>query len=119
MKFETDTLKWYKLMESKGCESHLAKAIICTICEMEISNLYSKEEMQTMLAKTVEKVFQDNRRYQDVQHREFEKRMELAERRIENDVAEIRSLKRWVIGLMVTVAVGIVSSHIHLLHLIH
>jgi hypothetical protein len=71
-----------------------AGGLIESLMNMDILNIYSKLEIDTILSEAVKTVIEDQRR-------EFDKRMELAERRIDNEIAESRSRQRWLIGTII------------------
>ena len=90
------------------------------ITGMEIHNLYSSDECDSMLSETVEKVFakqddmlREKQREFDYklteQRREFDVRMLLMKEQIDKDHDELKASRRWLIGTIVTVGMGLAA----------
>lgn|SRR3990167_5328010 len=116
MKLEIDTLKCAKMLARQGFNSLQAEGLVSTFADCKFRNLYSKNEINTMLTEAMEKVFRDNRA--ELERRLEEQRREL-DKRIEADIAEIRTNRRWIVGTIITVGIalaGYLSALIHFTH---
>ena len=116
MKWEFDTLKCAKMLLNRGLSSNESEAISETLSDLDIRNLYSSIEVDTMLSEAVKNTFVECRHEFDSKLALYEK---MVERRIESDVAEARSSRRWMMGTIITCTLslaGYLSACIHLLH---
>lgn len=59
MKIQCDSLKYVTLLEMKGISHKSAKAFFEVLTEIEILNIYSANEVNSMLNETINKVFED------------------------------------------------------------
>jgi len=57
MRIQCDTLKYARLLGKKGVKSCDADGFMSTFTEIEIFNIYSKHEVDSMLSEAVDKVF--------------------------------------------------------------
>ena|SRR3989338_8979010 len=105
MKFEFDTLKCVKMLSSKGFPSSQAAAFAATLSDTEIRNLYDKTEINTMLPETVENVL-----------KRVDKQLSIMEKRVDSEIAEAKSSRRWVIGTIITVGLTLAGYLSALLH---
>ncbi len=120
MKMMIDSLKSVKLMDKKGVDRNLSEAFIEVACDTEIGNLYSKDEVNNMLAQSVQDVLTESRR-------EFDKRLD-AQREdmksqredmksqfteLKSEFAEFKTTKRWIIGLVLTVGTTWIVNLFH------
>lgn len=105
----TNELKSAKLLRRKGFSPKQSEAIMSMIAGMEIHNLYSSDEYDSMLSETVEKIFakQDEKLHE--QRREFDARMLLMKEQIDKDHDELKASRRWLIGTIVTVGMGLAA----------
>ena len=98
-----------KNLVDKGFTQEQAEAILLELSKPEHDNLYSKVEINEMLAETVKNVFTETRREFDKRMEVTEKRMEVTEKRIEEEIKEMRSHKRWIVGTMITVGLAVIG----------
>ena len=87
MRMQCDMLKYARLLRKKGVKSDVADGIMSTLTQVEIFNIYSKQEVDGMLSNAVKEVFAEHdRAIKDVfakqdqklaeQRREFDARMQ-------------------------------------------
>ena len=57
MRIQFDTLKYARLLSEKGVKSCDAEGFMSTLTEIEIFNIFSKHEVNSMLSEAIEKVF--------------------------------------------------------------
>jgi len=62
MRMITSELESARLLEDAGFTHVQSEAVVRVITHMDIHNLYSSNEVDTMLSEAVERVFDDNRR---------------------------------------------------------
>ena len=131
----TNELKSAKLLRRKGFSPKQSEAIMSMITGMEIHNLYSSDECDSMLSEAVEKIFakqdeklREQRREFDVmfkliqgESRELGKGLHEENRELKNEMKvdfntrfsqfhdEIKSSRRWLIGTIVTVGMGLAA----------
>lgn len=119
MRILTNELKYARLLRQAGFSPKKSEAIMSMISNAEIHNLYSKNEIDTMLSETVEKVFakQDDKLRE--QRREFDTRMFLIKEQIDKDHDELKASRRWLIGTIVTVGMGLAAYLSALIKLSH
>jgi hypothetical protein len=86
----------------KGLERNVAETLVQQFSNQEHENVYSVKEIDKMMADTVREVFTETRR-------EFDKRMEVTEKRIEDEIKEMRSHKRWIVGTIITVGLAVIG----------
>ncbi len=133
MRVMINSLKAVKLIEAKGIDRVLSEAIVEMASDTEVENVYSKDEVNGMLAQAVKEVLSESRREFDkslndskiefntrfdLQREESkaqraDSKAQLAEWRTQTN--ELKSQKRWIVGLFVTVAVGFAANFSHLL----
>ncbi len=113
MRILTNELKYAKLLRRNGFKPGQAESIISMISEMEILNVYSKSEIDIMLSEAVEKVFSKNDRRLEEQRREFDARLDLMDkyydRKLTQADKELVASRRWLIGTVITVGMGIAA----------
>jgi hypothetical protein len=102
VKFNYATISAKNRLIKQGFEQDQAEAILLELSETTHENVYSKLEIDEMLSETVKNVFTEMRR-------EFDKRMELSEKRFEDEIKEMRSHKRWIVGTIITVGIAIIG----------
>ena len=131
MKMMIDSLESVKMMESKGVDKPLAEAIVSTITKVDVVNAYSKDEVNDMLAQTVQDILTESRNsVKDViseSRREFDKRFDAQREDMKSQredmkiqFKEFRSTKHWVIGLVLTVGTTWIINLFHpLMNLTH
>ena len=102
VRFNYATISAKNRLIQQGFEQDQAEAILLELSETTHENVYSKSEINEMLSETVKNVFTEMRR-------EFDKRMELSEKRFEDEIKEMRSHKRWIVGTIITVGISIIG----------
>jgi hypothetical protein len=141
MRMQCDTLKYATILKQKGLKSSDANSLMSTFSEIEIFNIHSKIEVNTMLSESVEKVFAKHdqirldmlAKYDESllkhdlklaeQRREFarqlqEQRKEAKEHRAEYR-AELLASRRWTIGTIITVGLSLAAYLSALIHYNH
>lgn len=130
MRIQCDTLKYARLLGKKGVKSCDANGLMSTLTEIEIFNIYSKHEVDSMLSETIEKVFakQDQRiAQQDLklaeQRREFDTRMKdiskYHDTQIRDNRSELLASRRWLAGTVITVGLSLAAYLSALIHFNH
>lgn len=130
MNIHCDSLKCVTLLEGKGIESKLAKAVVELLTEMDIQNIYSIKEVDTMLSESITKIFEDRDKrfveHKDMlneQKREFDEslrqqRQEMLESR--KDIRhEILTSRRWMVGTMISIGLSLAAYLTTLIKVIH
>ena len=86
MKIQCDSLKYVTLLESKGISHKSAKACFEVLTDMEIQNIYSVNEVNSMLNEAINKVFEDRDKMFEQRDKMLEQRdLRLAEQKREFD----------------------------------
>ena len=145
MRMQCDMLKYARLLRKKGVKSEVADGIMSTLTQVEIFNIYSKHEVDSMLSEAVKEVFakqdqklvkqrrefdarmQDNAKYREQQlhdhRREFEARMKDSakyhDQLLRDNKSELLSSRRWMIGTMITIGLSLTAYFSTLLHFSH
>jgi len=134
MRIQCDSLKYVKLLEKKGVKSDAANGIMSTLTQIEIFNIYSKQEVDTMLSEAVKEVFaKHDRSINDVfvkqdqklaeQRREFDVRrqdtVKFHDQQIRDNKSELLASRRWMIGTMITIGLSLTAYLSALLHFNH
>ena len=138
MNIQCNTLKYARLLRKKGIKSEVAEGFMSTLTEIEIFNLYSKYEVDSMLSEAVKEVFAEQRRefdkrmqenstYHEQQRRdskrEFEARMQdnarYHEQSLRDNKSELLASRRWMIGTMITIGLSMTAYFSTLLHFNH
>ncbi|MBA2711594.1 MAG: hypothetical protein H0U57_13520 [Tatlockia sp.] len=130
MRIQCDSLKYARLLGKKGVKSGAAEGFMSTLTQIEIFNLYSKHEVNSMLSESVEKVFakQDEKLVkQDLklaeQKREFDVRMQdfakYHDQQLRDNKSELLASRRWMIGTVITVGLSLAAYLSALLHFNH
>lgn len=109
MRILTNELNSAKLLRRAGFSVKKSDAIMSMLFSSEIYNLYSKEEIDIMLSETVEKVFAENRFMLNEQRREFDAKMVVINKQIDKNYDDLKSSRRWVIGTIITVGMGLAA----------
>ena len=134
MRIQCDTLKYARLLRKKGVKSDAADGFMSTFTEIEIFNIHSKQEMDSMLSETVKEVFAQQDQKLAEQRREFDARMQdtakhheqqirdnkselLASRR--ENLIELLASRRWLVGTMITVGFSLAAYLSALMHFNH
>ena len=120
MRILTNELKYAKLLRRNGFNPGQAESIISMISEMEIHNVYSKNEIDIMLSEAVERVFLKQDEKLREQQREFDEKLSLnrnESREFRKDFHEVlKSSRRWLIGTVITVGMGLAALIINISH---
>ena len=134
MRIQCDTLKYARLLGKKGVKSCDADGFMSTFTEIEIFNIYSKREVDSMLSEAVDKVFLKHDRSmenvfakQDLklaeQRREFDARMKdiskYHDSQIKDNRSELLASRRWLAGTVVTVGLSLAAYLSALIHFNH
>ncbi|KTD56764.1 hypothetical protein Lsan_2924 [Legionella santicrucis] len=123
MQIQCDTLKYAKLLEKEGVKSDAAQGFMSTLTEIDIFNLYSKQEVDSMLSETVEKVFAKQDLKLAEQRREFDMRMQdiakYHETQLRDQRGELLASRRWTIGTVITVGLSLAAYLSALIHFNH
>ena len=141
MRIQCDTLKYARLLGKKGVKSCDADGFMSTFTEIEIFNIYSKHEVDSMLSEAVDKVFLKHDRSmenmfakqdeklakQDLklaeQRREFDARMKdiskYHDSQIKDNRSELLPSRRWLAGTVVTVGLSLAAYLSALIHFNH
>ena len=127
MRIQCDSLKYVKLLEKKGVKSDAANGIMSTLTQIEIFNIYSKQEVDSMLSEAVREVFTKHDRDVDKaiteQRREFDIRMKdnakYHDQQLRDNKSELLSSRRWMIGTMITIGLSLTAYLSALLHFNH
>lgn len=113
VKLKYATIETKNQLVIKGVDVKIAEAMLLVLSDVEHDNVYSKAEIDAMLPETVKNVFVEMRtemRYElEERRREFDKRMELSEKRFEDEIKELRAHKRWIVGTIITVGLAIIG----------
>ena len=123
MRIQCDTLKYARLLRKKGVQSESADDFMSTLTQIEIFNLYSKHEVDSMLSESIEKVFAKHDRYVEKaiaeQRREFDQRMQIQKEQLQENRQELLVSRRWMIGTMITIGLSLAAYLSALLHFNH
>lgn len=123
MRIQFDTLKYAKLLRRKGIKSDVADDLISPVAQIEIFNLHSKHEVNSMLSESVEKVFAKQDLKLAEQRREFDARMkdisQYHEIQLRDHRSELLASRRWMIGTMITVGFSLAAYLSALIHFNH
>lgn len=145
MRIQCDTLKYARLLGKKGFKSEAAHGFMSTLTEIEIFNIYSKHEVDSMLSEAVKEVFAKHDRSMDdvfarqdqklaEQRREFDARMQdtakFHEQQIRDNKSELLASRRdsrsdaltsrrWIVGTMITVGLSLAAYLSALFHFNH
>jgi hypothetical protein len=130
MRIQCDSLKYARLLEQKGIKSSEADGLMSTITEIDIINLYSQREVNSMISESIEKVFikQDEKlEKQDLklaeQRREFDAKMKdlskYHDSQLKEQRSELLSSRRWTIGTIITVGLSLAAYLSALIHYNH
>lgn len=145
MRIQCDSLKYARLLRKKGIQSDEADDFMSTLTEIEIFNIYSKHEVDSMLSEAVKEVFvmqgqkiaeqqrefdirmQDNAKYHEQQirdsRREFDVRMQDSakyhDQQLRDNKSELLASRRWMVGTMITIGLSLVACLSPLFHFNH
>ena len=123
MRIQCDTLKYARLLSKKGVKSDSANGFMSTLTEIEIFNIYSKHEVDSMLSESVKEVFATQNQKLAEQRREFDVRMKdtarYHEQQIRDNKSELLASRRWLAGTVVTVGLSLAAYLSALLHFNH
>ena len=123
MRIQCDTLKYARLLSKKGVKSDSANGFMSTLTEIEIFNIYSKHEVDSMLRESVKEVFATQNQKLAEQRREFDVRMKdtarYHEQQIRDNKSELLASRRWLAGTVVTVGLSLAAYLSALLHFNH
>ena len=141
MRIQCDTLKYAKQLKQKGGEAVVADGLMSTFTEIEIFNIHSKKEVDNMLSKSIERLFdeQDAKLAKQTlklaeQKREFNARMKEEakkfamqmrdtakhhEQQLNENRHELLASRRWMIGTIITVGLSLAAYLSALIHFNH
>lgn len=134
MRIQCDTLMYAKLLEKEGIKFDSAHGFMTVLTQIEIFNIYTKQEVDSMLSEAVKEVFAKHDRdienafvrqdkKLDEQRREFDARMEdnakYHEQRLRDNKSELLASRRWMIGTVITVGLSVLTYLSALLHFSH
>ncbi|MBA2653087.1 MAG: hypothetical protein H0U73_12615 [Tatlockia sp.] len=130
MRIRTNTLKYAKLLQAKGISSKSAEAFMTVLSEIEIYNICSREEVNSMLSESIKEVFIEQDKKLAEQRREFDVsfnafKQELKEGRDRSDrigqnlMQELAANRRWTIATIITVGLSIATYLSALFRLSH
>ncbi|MBA2710264.1 MAG: hypothetical protein H0U57_06710 [Tatlockia sp.] len=130
MRIRTNTLKYAKLLQAKGISSKTAEAFMTVLSEIEIYNICSREEVNSMLSESIKEVFIEQDKKLAEQRREFDVsfnafKQELKEGRDRSDrigqnlMQELAANRRWTIATIITVGLSIATYLSALFRLSH
>lgn len=123
MRIQFDTLKYARLLRRKGINLDMADDFISTLTQIDIFNLHSKHEVDSMLSESVEKVFVKQDLKLAEQRREFDTRMQDIVKHHDTQLREQRSellaSRRWTIGTVITVGLSLAAYLSALIHFNH
>jgi hypothetical protein len=105
------SLLHYRLPK-KNFSNPQAESLIEALANTKIRNVYDKKEVRTLVNEALDKMLADRRR-------EFDKQIAAIEKQAEQDRAEMRAGKRWLSGLIISVAFGLASYVTVLIHMTH
>ena len=123
MRIQCDTLKYARLLRKKGVKSDTAEDFMSTLTEIEIFNIFSKHEVDSMLSEAVKEVFDKQDKKLVEQRREFDARMKDSakyhEQQLRDNKSELLASRRWTIGTVITVGLSLAAYLSALLHFNH
>lgn len=123
MRIQFDTLKYARLLSEKGVKSCDAEGFMSTLTEIEIFNIFSKHEVNSMLSEAIEKVFVKQDEKLAEQRREFDARMndisKYHDSQLRDNRAELLASRRWLAGTVVTVGLSLAAYLSALIHFNH
>ena len=134
MRIQCDTLKYARLLRKKGLKSDVGDEFMSTLTEIEIFNIYSKHEVDSMLSEAVKEVFAKHDRSMDdvftkqdqklaEQRREFDARMKdtakYHDQQIRDNKSELLASRRWMTGTVITVGLSLAAYLSALIHFNH
>ena len=123
MRIQCDTLKYARLLRKKGLKSEVGDEFMSTLTEIEIFNIYSKHEVDSMLSEAVQEVFAKQDQKLAEQRREFDARMKdtakYHDQQIRDNKSELLASRRWMIGTVITVGLSLAAYLSALIHFNH
>ena len=130
MKIQCDSLKYVTLLESKGISHKSAKACFEVLTDMKIQNIYSVNEVNSMLNEAINKVFEDRDKVLEQrdkrlaeQKREFDENLRLQRQEMLESRKELRqeilASRRWLMGTMLTIGLSLAAYLTTLFKMIH
>lgn len=130
MRIQCDSLKYVTLLESKGVPEKSAKAHIEVLTEMEIFNIYSVNEVNSMLNEAINKVFEDRDKVLEQrdkrlaeQKREFDENLRIQRQEMLESRKELRqeilASRKWMVGTMITIGLSLAAYLTTLIKIIH
>ena len=134
MRIQCDTLKYARLLRKKGLKSDVGDEFMSTLTEIEIFNIYSKHEVDSMLSEAVKEVFAKHDRSMDdvfakqdqklaEQRREFDARMKdtakYHDQQLRDNKSELLASRRWMTGTVITVGLSLAAYLSALIHFNH
>ncbi len=83
-------------------ERKQAETLVKILSNTEHDQLCTEQEIIEMLNSVAKDTITEMRR-------EFDKRMEISEKRFDDEIKEMRSHKRWIVGTIITVGIAIIG----------
>ncbi|KTD25161.1 hypothetical protein [Legionella maceachernii] len=131
MRIQIDSLKYAKMLKARGFPTRPAEALVSVLTEVEIQNVYSISEVNSMLSESIKGVFDEHekalkevfdeqekalanqRREFDAHHSalkaELKEGRDRSDRVYENLMGEIATSRRWAIATIITVGFSIAT----------
>ena len=113
MRIQCDSLKYARLLKRKGFKSCEADGLMSTLTEIEIFNIHSQHEVNSMLSEVVEKVFAKQDLKLEEQRREFDVRMKdiskYHDSQLRDNRSELLASRRCLAGTVVTVGLSLAA----------
>jgi DNA-binding transcriptional MerR regulator len=130
MHVEIDTLKCVKMLQSRDFTIKDARNLVEAFTKTKIRNVYSKNEVDIMLSQTIKAQFEEYDKLRKERIKEsdkklerereiFEKQLAIQREQMKEDIKEIRSSRRWLGTLIISVGLGLASYITALFHMTH
>lgn len=117
--FQTDTLKYAKILKESRFSKELSEGFFFTLTQIEIYNIYSIDEVDNMLSEAVRQVFVEQDKKLAEQRREFDERMKSYNEQLRENRSELLASRRWMIGTIITVGLSLAAYLSALIHFNH
>lgn len=92
-----------------GFERKPAETLLKTLSAKEHDQLCTEQEIVEMLNSVAKDTLMEMRREFDQRMEASDKRLEASEKRFEDEIKEMRSHKRWIVGTIITVGIAIIG----------
>ena len=123
MQLQFDSLKYARILAKKGIKAQTAESIVALLTELNILNLYSKHEVDSMLSEAIREVFVEQDKKLAEQRREFDVRMQSMEKyhdqQLRDNKTELLVSRRWMIGTIITIGTTLSAYLSAMLHFSH